>query len=113
MQVELIHDEAGFFREFRIGYWRYVHEYETGQGQWYWEGSRAPAASRPAGRRDTGAIHMPEAPEGRVLRREDLSGLPSRARVQESHSWDALLKPDKASSKGNYIANSHMKTKDL
>ena len=41
-----------FFREFRIGYWRYVHDCESAEGSWYWEGPNAKEISRSAQKKD-------------------------------------------------------------
>src|SRR2546430_2903562 len=54
LKFELILDEPKFFREMKIGCWRWVHDYESGEGTWYWEGrqpreiSRSPASGEAA-----------------------------------------------------------------
>ncbi|SRR6266576_1296466 len=40
LKFELILDEPKFFREMKIGCWRLVHDYESGEGTWYWEGAK-------------------------------------------------------------------------
>ena len=41
LKFELVLDEPGLFRDMRIGCWRYVLDYETLEGEWYWEGVAA------------------------------------------------------------------------
>ena len=95
------------FEVWRIGLWEFTRT-RDGEAFWIWTGAenelriRQTAARQP---REISGGHQPgkvaedlrEASANGALRRAALPRVPSRARVQESHSWDALLKPDKAS----------------
>src|SRR5438477_7953347 len=79
LKFELILDEPKFFREMRVGCWRWVHDYESGEGTWYWEGHEPKAAARQPREISQPGIAIakivPEAPQGGLLRREELRRL--------------------------------------
>jgi hypothetical protein len=42
VRLELVHDEADFFRFTRIGNWIHVRDYKTGEGDWTWQPEEKP-----------------------------------------------------------------------
>ncbi len=104
LQFEVLLDEPEIGRIVRVGNW-ILTTYPDGHGEWEYEGAkhepkaaaRQPREIRRSDQPGEVAENLREASANGALRRAALPRVPSRARVQESHSWDALLKPDKAS----------------
>ncbi len=103
LKFELLFSDAEF-EVYAAGGWQFTRE-RSGESYWEWTGAkhepkaaaRQPREIRRSDQPGEVAENLREASANGALRRAALPRVPSRARVQESHSWDALLKPDKAS----------------
>jgi len=82
------------FEVYQIGLWEFTR---TSDGKAFWEFTGQPGAVSRSDQGGEVTERVREALPRRVLRREDLSCVPSAKGTAPSHSWDALLEPDKAS----------------
>jgi len=78
LKIEVLLDEYPFFRETRIGRWRHVFDYSTGEGEWYWEGQRSEATGGDPQRAADAESLRPASPP-RFSRRERMPMLSNRS----------------------------------